>query len=500
MSEPLPNTGGGLPDFSGKRVLVIGDVMLDRYVYGTVARISPEAPIPVFRETDSATEMLGGAGNLARNVAALGGEALLIGLVGDDAEAAIVRKLAEETVGLDVELVVDSTRPTTVKTRFVSHGQQMLRVDRERATFADGDTAGALIAAAMAYLDDHSKSSCALNAIVLSDYAKGVLVESVIAIVVDTAVARGIPVLADPKTADLRGYGQVDVLTPNAGELSAATGMSVDTDHAAEAAARAALEKCRANTLVVTRAEHGMSVVPRMGPANHWPARALQVFDVSGAGDTVLATLALGLASGLSAASAAELANVAGGLVVQKAGTATISRTELADAVADAHSSDAARKLVDHDTLTGRVAQWRDRGLRIGFTNGCFDLIHPGHASLLQQARAGCDRLIVGLNSDASVRRLKGDERPVQAEQARAAVLAALSAVDAVVLFDADTPIDLIKKIRPHVLIKGADYTVETVVGADLVQGYGGKVLLADIREGHSTSAIIARTSSQESD
>ncbi|MEZ5669030.1 MAG: D-glycero-beta-D-manno-heptose-7-phosphate kinase [Alphaproteobacteria bacterium] len=478
---------GGLPDFAGRRVLVVGDVMLDRFVYGEVARVSPEAPIPVFREGGTASEMLGGAGNLARNVAALGGNAVLVGLVGDDAEAATVRRLAAETPGFDARLVVDPARPTTVKTRFVSRGQQMLRVDRERAAAASDTVAGALsreMAAAVATAD----------ALVLSDYAKGVLAAAVIADAVAAAGARGLPVLADPKTADLRGYGAVTVLTPNAGELAAATGMAVGSDAEAEAAARAALARCGAATLVVTRAERGMSVVPRDGAAIHWPARARQVFDVSGAGDTVMAVLALGLAAGLGVAEAAELANLAGGLVVQKAGTATVSRAELADALADAHSADAARKVVDRDTLAGRVAQWRDRGLRIGFTNGCFDLIHPGHASLLQQARAACDRLVVGLNSDASVRRLKGPDRPVQAEQARAAVLAALAAVDAVVLFDEDTPLNLIAAIRPDVLVKGADYTIETVVGADVVQGYGGQVLLADIRPGHSTTAIIARS------
>lgn len=477
-----------VPDFSGRRVLVVGDVMLDRFVYGEVARVSPEAPIPVFREGASVTAMLGGAGNLARNVAALGGTARLVALVGADAEAETVRALAAATPGLEVLLVTDPERPTTVKTRYVCRGQQLLRVDREVTDPGPHQAIEGLIDAARTALAD------GVDAVVLSDYAKGVLSGPVVRAVVAEASHRQIPVLVDPKTPDFAFYGPVDVLTPNAGELAMASNVPVTSDEATETAARAALARCAADTLVVTRAERGLSVVPRDGTAIHWPARARQVFDVSGAGDTVMAVLALGVAAGLDIATAAELANLAGGLVVQKAGTATISRAELADALADAHSAEAGRKLVDRDTLAGRVAQWRDRGLRIGFTNGCFDLIHPGHASLLAQARAACDRLIVGLNSDASVRRLKGEGRPVQSEQARAAVLAAFAAVDAVVLFDEDTPLALIEAIRPDVLVKGADYTVETVVGSDIVLGYGGKVLLADLREGHSTSAIIARS------
>ncbi|MGF1623369.1 MAG: D-glycero-beta-D-manno-heptose 1-phosphate adenylyltransferase [Alphaproteobacteria bacterium] len=484
-------TAVGVPDFAGRRVLVVGDVMLDRFVYGEVGRVSPEAPIAVFREGASATAMLGGAGNLARNVAALGGQAVLVGLVGDDAEADIVRRLAAGTDGLDARLVVDAGRPTTLKTRYVSRGQQLLRVDREVDDPGPHQAIEALIAAVRQALRDPEPP---VHAVVLSDYAKGVLSGPVVREVVAAASRLHVPVLVDPKTADLSYYGPVDVLTPNAGELARATGLPVDSDESVETAALVALARARSGTLVVTRAERGLSVVPRVGAAIHWPARVHQVFDVSGAGDTVMAVLALSLASGLAIGPAAELANLAGGLVVQKAGTATISRTELADALADAHSADVGRKVVDLDTLAGRVAQWRDRGLRIGFTNGCFDLIHPGHAGLLSQARTACDRLVVGLNTDASVKRLKGPDRPVQSEQARATVLAALAAVDAVVLFDDDTPLALIDAIRPDVLVKGADYTVETVVGSDIVLGYGGRVLLADIRQGHSTSAIIARS------
>lgn len=490
MSETLAHAGG-LPDFSGLRVLVIGDVMLDRFVYGAVGRVSPEAPIPVFRELDNTSAMLGGAGNLARNVAALGGRAVLVGLVGEDQEAEEINKLISETAGLRAHFIADRSRCTTIKTRYVSQGQQILRVDREITNSGGLAENDAMVRASRAIIDDAADP---VGAVVFSDYAKGVLSAGVVAPIVAAARERGIPVLVDPKTPELSFYGAVDLLTPNAGELAAATGKPVTTDEAAETAARAALDMCDAAALVVTRAERGMSVVPRDGAATHWPARAHQVFDVSGAGDTVMAVLALGLAAGLRVGAAAELANIAGGLVVQKAGTATISRAELADALADATSAEATRKIVDRDTLAGRLAQWRDRGLRIGFTNGCFDLIHPGHASLLQQARAACDRLVVGLNTDASVQRLKGPDRPVQSEQARATVLAALSAVDAVVLFDEDTPLTLIDAIRPDVLVKGADYTVETVVGSDVVLGYGGRVLLADIRAGHSTSAIIAKS------
>lgn len=480
-----------MPDFSGIRVLVVGDVMLDRFIYGTVGRVSPEAPIPVLRTQGNSAEMLGGAGNLARNVAALGGNAVLIGLIGDDVDGTQLKQLAAKTEGLTPHWATQPGRPTTTKSRYISQGQQLLRVDHEVTEAGGVQQIEAMVSAARAAIAD---SENPVGVVVLSDYAKGVLSAGVVAPIVAAAREHGIKVLADPKTSDLNFYGPVDLLTPNAGELAAATGEPVTSDEATETAARAALAKCDAAALVVTRAERGMSAVPRDGAAIHWPARAHQVFDVSGAGDTVMAVLALGLAAGLKVGAAAELANIAGGLVVQKAGTATISRAELADALADANSAEATRKVVDRETLAGRVAQWRDRGLRIGFTNGCFDLIHPGHASLLQQARAACDRLVVGLNTDSSVQRLKGPDRPVQSEQARATVLAALSAVDAVVLFDDDTPLALIDAIRPDVLVKGADYTIETVVGSEIVLGYGGRVLLADIRAGHSTSAIIAKS------
>ena len=494
MSEAVV-TEESLPDFGGRRVIVIGDVMLDRYVYGEVGRISPEAPIPVFKEGSIETVMLGGAGNLARNIVALGGDAVLIGLVGDDGDAETVRGLVGDLEALQSSLVTDPSRPTTTKTRYVSRGQQLLRVDRESDDPCGLEAIEGLIAAARKALHDEAAP---VHAVVLSDYAKGVLAGPVVQQVVSDASRSGIPVLVDPKTANLSFYGPVDVLTPNAGELAQATGVAVTSDDAAENAAHVALGQCAADALVVTRAERGLSVVPRDGQPIHWPARARQVYDVSGAGDTVMAVLALGLAHGMALGAAADLANIAGGLVVQKMGTATIGRAELLDALADAHSAEAHRKIVDREMLLGRVAQWRDRGLRVGFTNGCFDLIHPGHASLLQQARSACDRLVVGVNTDASVKRLKGADRPVQAEQARATVLAALAAVDAVVLFDDDTPLDLITAVRPDLLVKGKDYTIETTVGSEVVLSYGGKVLLADIEAGHSTSAIIARSTTPD--
>jgi D-beta-D-heptose 7-phosphate kinase/D-beta-D-heptose 1-phosphate adenosyltransferase len=309
---------------------------------------------------------------------------------------------------------------------------------------------------------------------------------------IDTARAAGKPVVVDPKGPDYRVYSGASVLTPNRRELAEASGMADGTDDEIVAAARRIVARCEVDSVLVTRGGDGMTLVDAQN-ARHLAAEAQAVFDVSGAGDTVVAAVAAALAAGLAADDAAGLANVAAGIVVAKAGTAVAGTDEMVDALRAGELLSGERKSVSLPAALDRVAAWRARGLAIGFTNGCFDLIHPGHVSLLAQARAACDRLIVGLNSDASTRRLKGDDRPVQSEAARAVVLGSLASVDLVVTFDDDTPIALIEAIRPDILVKGADYSLDKVVGGDIVQGYGGRVLLADLEPGHSTSATIAR-------
>lgn len=465
-------------------VLVVGDVMLDRFVHGAVARISPEAPIPVLSVKGHST-VPGGAGNVVCNIAAVGAKSVLVSVTGNDKAADELESLLGERQGLSLTLIRDGSRPTTVKTRFLAGGQQLLRADEEFTGALDDETESSVIAAV-----DMALPRC--GAIVLSDYGKGVLTDEVITAVIARARQAGIPVLVDPKGRDYQRYAGADLLTPNRSELSLATGMAMDTDAEVEEACRAAIRDFGVAGILATRSEKGMTLADAEG-ALHIPAQAREVFDVVGAGDTVIALLAASLASGLDKGTAARLANLGGGVVVGKTGTAVARPEEL---VAAAHG--AARLAGDRKvhTLAGMVDQvglWRRQGRTVGFTNGCFDLLHPGHVHLLQQAREQCDRLVVGLNSDESVSRLKGPERPVHNENARATVLSSLASVDAVVVFGEDTPLDLIRALKPDVLVKGQDYTVETVVGAEDVQSWGGRVFLAGLLDGHSTTGTVKK-------
>jgi D-beta-D-heptose 7-phosphate kinase/D-beta-D-heptose 1-phosphate adenosyltransferase len=477
-----------LDRFAGRRILCVGDGMLDRYVDGDVVRVSAEAPIPILQQRDE-TSMLGGAGNVARNVVALGGEAVLVAVVGDDAAGGEIRALIEADPAIVDALVIAAGRPSSVKTRFVAAGQQLLRTDRETTAALPADTAEAVLARIEAHLPQ-------CDAMILSDYAKGTLCDDVLGRAIEFAQAAGVPVLADPKRDDFTAYAGVTVLTPNRAEWLAATGDPGNHDDAVEASARQIIERCGIGNILLTRSEQGASLIAQSGDALHLPARALEVYDVSGAGDTVAATLALTLAAGAPLADAARLANLAGGVAVSKTGTATVSNDELATALVTHDLSPAEAKIASANVAAATVARWRSRGLKVGFTNGCFDLLHPGHVSLIREAADSCDRLIVAINSDESVRRLKGEGRPVQNETARAMVLASLADADLVVVFDDDTPIPLLERLRPDVLVKGGDYTVETVVGGDVVQEYGGEVRLAVFVDGHSSSAMIARSGS----
>ncbi len=467
------------------RVLVVGDVMLDRYVYGSVERMSPEAPVPVLRQSGERA-MAGGAGNVARNIAALGGTALLIGLVGDDAAGRELSALLGEAHRVAPRLITDPARPTTLKTRFIAGRQQLLRVDGEAPNPAAGGTAQALVAALKEMLPG-------ADVVLLSDYAKGVLSEEVLPHAIALARGAGKRLIVDPKSRDFHRYAGADLLTPNRGELAAATAVAGEDDDSVAAAARQAIASAGVGAVLVTRSERGMTLVENGREPLHLPAEAREVFDVSGAGDTVIATLAAALAAGTGLPQAARLANTAAGIATGKLGTAVVHPADLLGALQARTVLASEAKVVALETALERVQRWRAAGERIAFTNGCFDLIHPGHVSLLGQARAAADRLVVGLNSDASVRRLKGEGRPVQNETARGIVLASMGAVDLVLIFDEDTPIGLIEAIRPEVLVKGADYRLEQVVGADIVQGYGGRVVLADLLAGHSTTGTIAR-------
>jgi D-beta-D-heptose 7-phosphate kinase/D-beta-D-heptose 1-phosphate adenosyltransferase len=474
-----------LPRFPSVRILCVGDIMLDHFVYGTVERISPEAPIPVLKVTRE-TEMLGGAGNVARNIAALGARATLISVVGDDAPGHTISRLIAQEPNIEASLVTVPPRQTSLKVRHIAANQQMLRIDRETTEPLAADDENRLCQAFEVELPSAA-------VVILSDYAKGVLTPNVIRRICALARKHGKPVIADPKNNDFRRYEGVNILTPNAKELATATGMPVSDDRTAELAAARAVTTAALDAILVTRSEQGMTLSPKSGPAVHYPTQAREVFDVSGAGDTVIATLAVALASGAPLANAAALANIAAGIVVGKAGTAVVRPDELAQALQAEDLRGVGTKIRALQAAIDTVTTWRSRGLKVGFTNGCFDLVHPGHISLLAQARNQCDRLIVGLNTDNSVKRLKGPTRPINAEMARAVVLAALESVDMVILFDEETPVDLIKAVRPDVLVKGADYTIDKVVGGDFVMSYGGKVHLADLTPGQSTTSIVQR-------
>ncbi|WP_270936590.1 D-glycero-beta-D-manno-heptose-7-phosphate kinase [Falsiroseomonas oryzae] len=471
-------------DLSRARVLVLGDVMLDRFIYGAVERISPEAPVPVVRLARNLS-MPGGAGNVARNVSALGGRAVLVGLIGRDAAGDEFRAQLADDSGILDRCAVSATRPTICKTRVIAGTQQVVRLDDEVAGPVDAAEAASLLAAVEAALPDS-------DALVLSDYGKGVLTPAVIAAAVAAAKRRGIPVFADPKSDDFTIYRGVDCLTPNAKELARAARLPTGTDAEVVAAARAVMGAAGLPALLCTRAERGMMLVHAGGEAVGVPAEAREVFDVSGAGDTVIATLALAHAAGYALPDAMRLANTAAGIVVGKLGTATVSGDELAHALRTGAEAEET-PLLGHEAAARLVRDWQAHGLRVGFANGCFDVLHAGHVALLRAARRRCDRLVVALNSDASVARLKGPSRPVNVLADRAAVIAALSSVDAVTSFEEDTPLELIRALLPDVLVKGSDYTIDRVVGADVVQAAGGQVVLVDLLPGRSTTGILAR-------
>lgn len=463
-------------------VLVVGDAMLDRYVYGSVRRISPEAPVPVLA-VEREVAMPGGAGNVVRNLTALGAAVAFVSVVGDDQAGSDLTGLIGGQPGVEPWLLVQGGRHTTTKTRFIANGQHMLRADQEVVQAIHPRLADRLVKIA-------SDAVAVTTVVVLSDYGKGVLDGTTAQRLIEAAHAAGRPVVVDPKGRDYARYAGADLITPNRAELSEATGMPVGTEDQILAAMRALQAAHGFRAVLVTRSEDGMTLLEGER-IHHFPAEAEEVHDVSGAGDTVVSTVAAAMAAGRSLPIAARLANIAAGIVVGKVGTAVVREEELAEALTPERG--ALRKVMSRAAAAEQVERWRRRGWRIGFTNGCFDLLHPGHVHLLEQARSWCDRLVVGVNSDASVKRLKGPARPIQSEAARAAVLASLATADCVTVFDEDTPIELIRLLKPDVLVKGADYTVDQVVGGDIVQEYGGEVRLAQLLPGNSTTATVAR-------
>lgn len=472
-----------LDTLPGARVVCVGDVMLDQFFNGTVDRISPEAPIPVLRVENQNT-MLGGSGNVLRNLAVLGMEVDFFSIVGDDQAGHDITKLVEKTASLHSQIFIESGRKTTIKSRFMAGSQQMLRADQESTDIPRDKTMDRLIETACKAIQN-------ANAVVLSDYNKGVLTQHAAQAFIKEANAKNIPVIIDPKGTNYQKYKNATLICPNLKELYEATHMPVENDIEITDAAKKLLKDLSLHAVLVTRSKQGMSLITQT-EAHHFPTIAREVFDVSGAGDTVLSTMAACLARNVPLIDAAQLANAAAGIVVGKIGTAVAYPEEIINALVTT-ATNHTTKIVSNQTAMDQIATWKRQGKKIGFTNGCFDLLHPGHISLLSQARAACDRLIVALNTDASVKRLKGQTRPVQSESARATVLASLASVDMVILFDEDTPLNLIRDIKPDLLVKGADYKEQDVVGGDIVKKHGGKILLATLAEGFSTTATIKK-------
>jgi D-beta-D-heptose 7-phosphate kinase/D-beta-D-heptose 1-phosphate adenosyltransferase len=472
----------------GQTVLCVGDLMLDEFVYGEVSRISPEAPAPVIAVQRSVFH-IGGAGNVARNIAGLGARCIFAGLVGDDDAGRTLEAELAKLPLIEALLVTDPARPTTRKVRFVSEhfSTHMLRADWETAAPATADIERKLIDIILPQL-------ARADIVLLSDYAKGVLTARVIRNVIDIARKLGKRVIIDPKSSNLAIYRGATLLKPNRKEFAEATRSRADTPAAITDAAQDVMQLADCEAVLVTQGEHGMTLVPRGAEAIHVPAHPVKVRDGSGAGDTVAAVLAVALAAGADWEVALRSANAAAAVAISKPGTAIVTLAELRRMILPHAFLAAEEKIVAHEAdLEAQLLEWRKQGLRVGFTNGCFDILHPGHVKVLTAARGACDRLIVGLNSDASTRRLKGEERPVQNERARAEVLAALEAVDLVVIFEEDTPLNLITRIRPSVLVKGGDYTREQVVGHEIVAANGGEVVLVDIMPGFSTTSLVNR-------
>jgi D-beta-D-heptose 7-phosphate kinase / D-beta-D-heptose 1-phosphate adenosyltransferase len=469
-----------IPSFDGAQVLVAGDVMLDRYWHGPTGRISPEAPVPVVRIQET-EERAGGAANVALNIAALGAQALLLGVVGQDEAAGQLGKQLGQA-GVTCDFVPSTTHPTITKLRVMSRNQQLIRLDFEEPLARTGAFSQA------DFLGRYQAALAQARVVILSDYGKGTL--NAVPEMIRMARAAARPILIDPKGSDYSIYRGATLLTPNLSELEAVVGPCPD-ESTLVAKAEQLRSELALDALLVTRSEQGMTLLRANEPVLHLPAEAREVYDVTGAGDTVIALLAAGLAAGQDLPHAAALSNIGAGVVVGKLGTATVTVAELRRAIRSRHQD--AGGVLDEETLLERVTEAREHGETVVMTNGCFDLIHPGHVRYLEAARKLGDCLIVAVNTDASVACLKGPTRPVNPVEHRMTVLAALKPVDWVVAFSEDTPARLIERVLPDILVKGGDYRAEDVVGYDAVTRNGGEVRILDFHAGYSTTAILQK-------
>ncbi len=480
-----------IENFTQADVLLIGDLMLDRFVYGGVSRLSPEGPIPVLA-VDHENEMLGGAGNVLANMLALGCKCDIISVIGRDAAGDKIKSLIPKSEGL----IEEANRPTILKTRFIAQNQQLLRVDRERAVPIAENTQTEILQKARTLI---KKKKC----LVLSDYGKGVLTIDLVRALIKLAQDNNVTVIVDPKGKDFSKYAGADIITPNKKELSEATNNAATaSDKDIELAAQHLIKQHNIKSVIATRSEDGISVIGEQPPL-HLTTKVREVYDVSGAGDTVVATITATLAAGGTLTQAAELANIAGGLVVAKVGTAIITQEELHTALNNTSQSSSSfiAPVLDKESALQQIQKWQADGVKVGLTNGCFDIIHYGHVNYLARARERCDKLIVALNHDTSVRILKGESRPVNDEKARATVMAALGSCDMVVLFgatkegDDNTPCALVEVLKPDIFFKGGDYTIDQLPEGKIVLSYGGQVDIMPLYDGYSTTNIIEKSS-----
>ena len=477
MHLDASTAAGLINSFQDCHILVVGDLMLDRFVDGTVTRISPEAPVPVLSQS-RCQQMPGGAANVACNLAQLGAQVTLIGVCGDDAAASDLAAELSHFKTITFLPIAVAGRPTSLKTRYRASGQQILRVDDEMTSAIDAGAQQTLCETASGVITS-------ADMLVLSDYAKGCLPETVIRQLIDAARAAKKLIVADPKVTDLSVYADVDILTPNLQELSKSAGTSLAEIDTIGATATRLAKTHHIGTILTTLSARGILASSADGTQFHDPAKTRDVFDVSGAGDTVVAVISAAIASGAHLEAAVALANHAAGVAVSKSGTAIVTPGEIL-----AHMP-LSNPLTEPASLATLCQNWRSAGDKIAFANGCFDLLHPGHISLLRHAAKTADRLIIGLNSDASVRRLKGDSRPLQSADKRAAALAAFDMVDAVTIFDEDTPQNLIALLQPDFIVKGGDYKPDEVVGSDIVKKRGGKVVIVPTLATYSTSKLV---------
>ena len=464
------------------KVLCIGDIILDSYSHGDVSRISPEAPIPVLKINNNKYEVLGGCGNVARNICSAGSSCHLITISGDDHESSVLKKLLKETKKLTFNLVTDKDRCTTKKIRFVSDNQQILRVDREF-----NDQINSRIAAKILNLFKNKIDG--FDVVVISDYGKGMLTDSLLKSIIEISKKKKKKIIVDPKKHDFSPYKGATIITPNFKELLQAMdndkiGDNKDNSKLVIKLSKKLIKKLNFEAVITTRSSNGISIVHKEDKSLHLPSKAKEVYDVSGAGDTVIAYIASGLANGRSLFNATEIANDAAGVAVGKFGTTVVNENDLLNANENI-------KVSSLDEITSDLR--KNYNKRIGFTNGCFDLIHQGHIFYLKEARKKCDFLVLGLNSDNSIRKIKGKDRPILNESERLEVLKNFNFIDRIIIFNEETPIKLIKKIKPNIIFKGDDYTLNEVVGSKEIKKWNGKIILIKCVKGKSTSNIIRK-------